>query len=220
MRRLVVAGVLLSACDSPVIPGRDIADVYAFDLPTQPPAVLRWPAGATVRVFIAPGRDEANTAALRDAFEAGASAWNEAAVFAEYRLAASSRIEDADAVLVWSDVLPPVETEQCRPSITQAVTTFCIDGFGTDSVQLRVFPLRAPQSGASRAKMLITVLASEFGSVDRLVAHELGHVLGIARHSNDSRDLMWRTDPPVSRPTRRDAATVQVLYHTRADIVP
>jgi predicted Zn-dependent protease len=56
--------------------------------------------------------------------------------------------------------------------------------------------------------------------VQRLVAHELGHVLGIGRHSEDPRDLMWRTDPSRSTPGPRDAATVLVLYHTVAGLVP
>jgi len=220
MKRYAPLLLLAAACDSPVIPGRDVADVYPFDLATQPPRVLRWPAGHAVRVYVAAGRNETSTAALRAAFDAGAAAWNEAAIFAEFRLEATSDITLANAVLAWSDVIPPVETDQCRPALTQAVTTFCIDGLTTDSARLRAFPLRAPQTGESRVRFLVTVLGTEIANAQRLVAHELGHVLGISRHSDDARDLMWRTDPQVSRPTRRDAATVQVLYHTRADIVP
>lgn len=219
MRRAIVLLLLAVACDSPTIPGRDVASVFPFELPTDPPAVLRWPVGHTVRVHVAPGRDDATTQALREAFRRGADAWNAVAVFAEYHLVEAERLETADVVLTWSDVIPPVETGQCRPAITQAVTTFCVDNFGTDSVRLRVFP---PRDGGApgNVRMLVTILATEVANVDRLVAHELGHVLGISQHSEDPRDLMWRTDPQPFGPTRRDAATVQVLYHTRADIVP
>jgi hypothetical protein len=216
--------VVAAACDSPMIPGRDATDVYAFELETQPPLVMHWPTGRAVRVFVARGSSDPRTALLASAFDNGASAWNELAAFAEYRLVPVNNVTLADVVLVWSDVVPPVTTDACRPAVTQAVTTFCIVAAGTDSARLRVFPLRPPaDASASRVKMLVTILAAEAASptvVQRLVAHELGHVLGIARHSDDARDLMWRTDPAVARPSPRDAATVQVLYHVRADIVP
>ena len=206
------------ACDPPTIPGRDPSDVYAFALPSQPPIIMRWPAGRTVRVYATPGRDDAGSQRLREALDAAAASWNSHAVFAEYRLERTADLANADVVLAWSDVILPVDTDACRPSLTQAVTTFCIDALGTDSARVRPFPMR--DGTPSSVRMIVLVLASQAASVDRLVAHELGHVLGIGRHSDDTRDLMWRTDPQVSRPSRRDAATVQVLYHTTPDITP
>jgi hypothetical protein len=220
--KLVAIGVLAVAfavsCDAPTIPGRDPSDVYAFDLPSQPPIVMRWPAGRTIRVFAVAGRDDPATQRLQAALDAGAAAWNTHAVFAEYRLERTHDVSLADVVLAWSDVILPVDTDACRPSLTQAVTTFCIDGLGTDSARVRPYPLR--DGSPSQVRMIVLVLATEVDAVDRLVAHELGHVLGIGRHSDDTRDLMWRTDPQVARPSRRDAATMQVLYHTTPDITP
>jgi hypothetical protein len=202
-----------------MIPGRGIDDTYPFALQTNPPLVLRWPTGSTIRVFVAQGNSNDRTTQLEAAFLAGARAWNDVALFAEYRLAPATDATEAEIVLAWSDVIPPVETENCRPAVTQAVTTFCIDGLGTDEPRLRVFPLR--DGATSRIRMLVTVLAAEAanaGTVQRLVAHELGHVLGIAQHSGDARDLMFRTDPVIDRPGPRDAATVQVLYHVEPDV--
>jgi len=213
-----LVGALMTACDAPTIPGRDPSDVYAFELPSLPPIIMRWPAGRTIRIHATPGRDETGTQRLREALDAAAAAWNSHAVFAEYRLERTADVAHADVVLAWSDVSLPVDTDDCRPALTQAVTTFCIDGLGTDSARVRPFPMR--DGTPSGVRMIVLVLASEAAAVDRLVAHELGHVLGIGRHSDDTRDLMWRTDPQVSRPSRRDAATVQVLYHTTPDITP
>ena len=208
-----------TGCDSPMIPGRAIEDTYAFTLETTPPLVLHWPTGSTIRILIASSSNEDRANLLASAFQSSAAAWNDVALFAEYRLVQTNDTANADVILTWSDVIPPVETENCRPAVTQAVTTFCIDGLATDDPRLRVFPLRSGAS--SRVRMLVTVLAAEANdpaTVRRLVAHELGHVLGIARHSGDARDLMFRTDPVIERPGPRDAATVQVLYHVGADV--
>jgi len=218
-RILLLALLALAACDPPTIPGRDAWEVYDFTLTTVPPLVLRWPSGRTVRVWVEPGASDAATNVLEAAFRHAAGAWNDVAVFAEYRLARASSLASADVVLAWSDVLPPVDTRECRPAVVLAVTTFCIDGLGGDAPALRPFPLAA--GGASGVRMLVTVLATQASDaevVNRLVTHELGHVLGIGRHSEDPDDLMWRGDPPIDRPGPRDAATVQLLYHVRADI--
>jgi hypothetical protein len=220
-RVILLAALVLVACDPPTIPGRDASEIYDFTLTTQPPLILRWPSGSTVRVWVEPAATAPMTTTLEEAFRNAADAWNDVAVFAEYRLVRTTDLATADAVLVWSDVLPPVDTHECRPTVVLAVTTFCIDDLGGAAPRLRPFPLNT--GGESHVKMLVTVLASEAANPDRvrrLVAHEFGHVLGIGRHSNDPDDLMWRGDPPGDRPGPRDAATVQLLYHVRPDIVP
>jgi hypothetical protein len=42
--------------------------------------------------------------------------------------------------------------------------------------------------------------------------HELGHALGILRHSSDPLDIMYG-NPTVTAPSTRDRNTVQVMYH-------
>jgi hypothetical protein len=224
--RLLAVLVLLAfaACESPILAGRPPTDVYDFTLPSDPPAILRWPSGTTLRVFVAPSGDAARDGLLVAAAAQGAAAWNAAALFGEYRIALTSAHEQADAVVAWSDAPLPVGTEDCRPALQRAVTTFCVADFGTDSAHLETFPLRPPAGpGTGRVKMLVTLLGTEAifpDRVPRLVTHELGHVLGIGRHSPNENDVMSSVDPQVVQPSRRDAATVQVLYHTRADITP
>ncbi|MCI0434104.1 MAG: hypothetical protein L0271_10790, partial [Gemmatimonadetes bacterium] len=119
---VLLALMLLSpGCDSPMIPGRDATDIFAFQLETKPPLVMRWPAGYTIRVFVHPTTSEAQTDLLVRAFENGADAWNTVASFGEFEITRVADLADADAVLTWSDVIPPVETTACPPAITQAV---------------------------------------------------------------------------------------------------
>jgi hypothetical protein len=217
----LLCGAAASACDSPTIPGRDNADVYPFELATQPPSVLHWPAGTGIRVFIAGGTDAARSALLRESFDLGAAAWNALAVFGEFALVETADAASADVVLAWSDAALPVATDACAPVLTRAVTTFCLDPVASTPRRLALFPLA--QGGGGSVKIVVTVLAAEAivpATVRRLVAHELGHVLGLAQHSPNPADLMWRTDPTATRPSVRDVATVQVLYHLKADVVP
>lgn len=219
-----IAGLVIGlvSCESPILAGRPTTDVYTFTLDTDPPTVLRWPSGRTVRLFVVESGDAARDALLAGSVAAGAAAWNARALFGEFALETVTRVEDADIVLSWSDAILPVETEQCRPQLQRAVTTFCITGFDTDSPALTRFPLAPPaDAAAGDVRMLVTFLGAEALFPDRLtrlVAHELGHVLGIGRHSADAGDLMYSPEPARATPSARDAATVQVLYHTRPDI--
>ncbi len=214
---------LLMACDSPVIPGRSAADVYDFALPSTPPMVLRWPTGTIVRVHVGTGAGAANDLLLSGAFAEGARSWNELAWFGEFRLTRASRPEAAGVVLSWSDFISDiVDTSSCRPTFARAVTTFCVVGFGTDTAHLQSYPL-ASTGTPSAIKMIVTLLTTEAVNPERvrlLVAHELGHVLGIGQHSPNPLDLMFRTDATATRPSVRDRATVQAMYRVRPDIIP
>jgi len=212
--------MVLAGCDAPLIPGRDTTDIFSFDLPTTPPTILRWSVGTTIRVYAADAASPEGTTLLRSALDQAARAWNATALFSEFHIAPVADPADADVLLAFSDVTLPVETDGCVPVLTLAVTTFCIDGLGTPTASLHVFPLRGAND-PGHIRMVVLVLSAGPGDaavIDRLVAHEMGHVLGIGRHSEDARDLMYRIDQVTARPGARDAATVQVLYHTRADI--
>ncbi|NJD09628.1 MAG: hypothetical protein FIB01_03995 [Gemmatimonadetes bacterium] len=210
--------VLLAACDSAALPPRPSADVYEFRLATTPPRVLHWPSGNTVRIYVAGGTVDGQAGALASALAQGPAAWNRSALFGEYRLAATAELAAADVLLRWSGEASPVDLSQCPPGGTRAVTTFCLNS-GRD--RLQAFPLAA--GGMSRVKMVVTILPSQLtipGRVPVLVTHELGHVLGIARHSDEPRDLMYDGELSVTLPSRRDQATVQVMYQTAPEIVP
>jgi predicted Zn-dependent protease len=51
------------------------------------------------------------------------------------------------------------------------------------------------------------------------LTHEIGHTLGIFRHSPHPEDLMY-SNPGVTAPSERDRNTAEVLYHTPANVSP
>ena len=217
-RRLpLLLALALAACDAPTVP----APVGAYPFALQTPSgdlVMRWAPGSTVRVYVVPGGGAG--ANLSRALSAAVPTWNATALLGEFRLEAAARPADADAVLAGSDTPLPVDIGSCPPTLDGlAVTTFCLTA---DQRSLQTFPLTGGNAGPSHVVFVVTVLpsvASDPATAQRVVAHELGHVLGIARHSTSAADLMFAT-PVVERPSAADAATAQQLYHTPATVVP
>jgi predicted Zn-dependent protease len=216
-------GVLLAAlalggtaCDAPSIPAR--GGVYSFTLQDSTvQRVLHWPLGSTVRVAVAPGGSAFNN--ISSAVDAAIGAWNAVALYGEYHLQRVDALADADVVVVGSDAPLPVDVTSCPPSGSGlALTTFCLT---TDRTGLKDFPLLGT-GGPGHVKFLLTVLASTASdaiTARRLVAHELGHVLGIAQHSPRPTDLM-ASPPLTAQPQPDDIATVLALYHTPATVEP
>jgi hypothetical protein len=114
----------------------------------------------------------------------------------------------------------PLDVSNCPVVLGNAATTFCPTA---DLLRLIPFPFTNGAGPAdSHVKMLVTVIGSASSDQPRanmLVAHELGHVLGIARHSPNAQDLMFAT-VTVSALSHADVSTIQVLYHTAPDLVP
>jgi len=55
----------------------------------------------------------------------------------------------------------------------------------------------------------------------RVTIHELGHALGLFRHSPDPEDIMYSfPDTSVHAPSDGDAATILQLYHQQSDLRP
>ena len=216
---LVVLGVLVSAGCGAAAGPQPVQD-YRFRLRTS--QVLRWPVGASIRVWV--GRDgRGRGGSLRPAFAAAARGWNDAARRGEYRFVRAPRPAEADVVLVWSDVDWPVDVRACPAThVGSAVTAFCVSE--ADPGRLKAFPTASVESGrADGVRMVVAVdagLEAEPRRVERVVAHELGHVLGIGSHSPDPSDLMWAGRLRTAAPTAADRATVHALYDTPADIRP
>ena len=223
MKRLLLlaAVAMTAACESATVPARAEGDLYDFRLVVSQAdsLVLRWPVGSTIRVFVNRGTDMDRFNSLRSAFTHGAEVWQSAALYGEYRITEVSSADHADAILAWSGDVLPVVTSDCAPGGSRAYTTFCLDDSGS---HLRPFPL-ANTDRLGTVRFLLTIRSTEGGSqprVDALVAHELGHLLGIAQHSIVVTDLMYEDQINLSVPNARDRATVQVLYHTKPDITP
>src|SRR5688572_23266031 len=217
MKRVALALLAAAvACDSPAVPPTLLGDFYEFRLPTTPLQVLRWESGARVRVYATPSTG-ARAGVLEGALGRAMPVWNARALYGEYEMVSVADLNDADVVLRWSDELAPVDMSECPPDVSRAVTTFCLDESGD---HLEPFP---HAGGTNSVRMVVSVLGSEAtraDRVDRLIAHELGHVLGIARHSLNVEDLMYGGELTRMTLSARDAATIRMLYHTRADVTP
>lgn len=210
-------------CDSPTVTERLLRDIYDFRLlvpvpKTPDPKVMRWPAGTTVRVYVAPEANTTHALWLKDAVAHGVTAWNSALLYGEVNLEVTTSPEDADVIVQYSGSPPIVETGDCQPSGNQAFTTFCLD----DNVE-HLDTFEFIESVGSHVKFLVTLRSTEAtdaANVRRLTTHELGHVLGIGRHSPKSTDLMFGGTLIRDVPSPSDRATLQVLYHTTPDITP
>jgi hypothetical protein len=185
----------------------------------QDSPVLRWPNASRIRVFLNPSTVDLRNAELTDAFRHARAVWENASLYVDYRFAQAASAQQADVIVTWSGSLLPVETAQCSPGGGNAFTTFCVN---EERTRLVPFPLTAnPASGSVR--MLVTirdVMGGDAQRVRSLIAHELGHVLGLVQHSPNAEDLMNSNQQLRDQPNTRDRATVQLLYQTHADITP
>jgi hypothetical protein len=222
MKKLLFAAavLLLASCDSATVPERLLSEVYEYRLSTPALRVLRWPAASTVRVYAAPDADPARTTSLENALAQAIDVWNAAALYGEVQLQQTSDLAQADAVLLFSSTLPPVDMTGCPRGAGLAVTTFCLHA--QDQTRLATFPPAAGSGAPGRVKFVVTVasVVTDAELARRLVAHELGHVLGIAQHSPRAADLMFGNTLTTALPSAADRATLQLLYQTRPDITP
>lgn len=232
-RGAAVGAVLvgLTACDAPTLPLNESPSAgpaerpYDFRLPVTATAedstghrTFHWPLGTEVRILVL-GEIEGRPL-LRPALDRGLGRWNRAAVFGEFRLSATSEPTRADAVLMWDDAEPIYSSPAgCTgPTSGAAGTRGCLTP-GQDSLQ--VWPLRNGDSSRLLFRVTINRAAQlDQETVDVLVAHELGHVVGILNHSSFSGDLMWSGRPQSSALSERDRLTLRSLYQTEPTLFP
>ena len=216
-----LATLVLAGCDAPTWP----AEPFAYD-PTALTGELiyRWAPGRTIALYADPTRAPAGfdlAAAIRD----GAARWNAAAQYADYRLVVTTRPEAADVIVRFRFAPLLVDLGDCAPPGGGAGrTAFCID-----TSPVRVLPLLA--GGGGQVKMDVYVdpegrtaaQLAPFGLTPQtyfqaLVTHELGHVLGIGGHSEDTGDVM-NSFPRVTAPSARDERTLRWVLRQPADLL-
>jgi len=142
------------------------------------------------------------------------AAWRAAFLYGEFDATVVSDSNAAD-VLVRAGSAPGVQFARAR--LRSALAAECAGAtdldISDDHTQLRL-PVRVyidPRSEPN-APGLPECLALT-------TTHELGHALGIWRHSGVATDLMF-ADPAVDAPSDRDLATAEVIYHVPANVEP
>lgn len=194
------------ACDAPTVAG----EAPAYD-PTTLTAgrVYHWPLGRTIAVHVH-ASDAGDAAALRAQVVAAGAAWTSALKYAELRVRLVERPEEADVVVGLGAAAHPVALDACGGLGIAAGFTLLCPATGDSA---RTLPLR---SGApSRVKIAVVVDPAATPTVAlraAVVAHELGHVLGVGGHSDDAEDLMY-VDPRVPAPSARDERTLRYVLH-------
>lgn len=211
MTTTVVAALML-ACDTPTASRPN----FAYDPTTLSNGMLyRWANGQKLRVW-ADLADSTRAVNLGLSVRSAISRWNDLPAFAEFELVLVSNPAEAQ-IIIYDRARPmPVRAGSCpfEPRAAVGYTYFCPNGRKAERLALA--------SGApSSVSVVIRVddmLAAGQARYSAIVAHELGHALGIGAHSSVAGDLMFGL-PTNPFPTGRDAQTLQYVLGAPADII-
>ncbi len=218
LRMALVGAALATACDSAIIPA--LPGPYDFRLAVYGtdgrarPRTFHWDRGAVVPVYVV--HEQSGAGDLRQAFRRAARAWRSAAVFGEVRLRETTDLGEARAVLRWHDAAGVLSTPMtCVGPVTGAASTLGCLNDPRDA--LRTWPRRDGEPSQVIYRVVIR-RTDDQELLDRLVIHEMGHVLGILSHSPDPSDIMWAGPDLPPAPTARDRSTLRSLYMTPVDL--
>jgi hypothetical protein len=211
---------LSTGCETPSVPFDE--GQYDFRLNVSTPAgsfvrTFHWGPGAEVAVFVNSASAEGRPS-LATALDRASETWTRAALFSEVRVRQTTDLGEAMAVLQWADAEPVLSTPPgCTGPVTGAASTVGCLNETADS--LRTW--RRRDGGPSQVLFSVFVkvrpdLDDEL--LERVVAHEAGHVLGILAHSLDARDLMWAGDLSSASPSGADRQTLRSLYQAPVDL--
>jgi predicted Zn-dependent protease len=212
--RWVAAGLVLAgaACSDIATPIRN--DFYEWRLVVPKASVsgndsltFHWPKERLpVRIWVE------DAAGLPVNVPAAIAAWRRAFLYQEFDATIVGDSATAD-VIVRAGAAPGALFSRTR--LHSALAPECAGAtdldVSDDHTELRL-PVRVyidPQANADNPN-LPTCLALT-------TTHELGHALGIWRHSGEPTDLMF-SDPSVDAPTDRDLATAEMIYHVPSNV--
>jgi len=209
----LAVALALGACNDPAIPGRAgvnaFADTTIIGVDTTV-TLFRWPATRQPVRFWADPRGN-----MRFLVERAIAAWEDQFLYGELRGVVVSDSTVADVLVRWRDSVPPDVPPDTTPAPNSCggITAFDYDSSGLAlagpvHVSLTVLTGGSPASpGQLQACMR------------RISIHELGHSLGLLRHSLYDGDIMYGS-PIVDYPSRFDRRTVETLYHSQPTVRP
>ena len=207
---LLAAAAVVYACESPFVGPENVA----YDpSPTPEQLTYHWPLGKTISVYV-DTTDVPEGTDLGEHVRHGMRAWKSAIYYREFDFRVSADPGDADVIVHYSTAPLLVGTLDCDRATATGVTFFCNDGN-----VIRVLPLLSGAPG--RVKMDVSVRHPQSGTETALraiVAHELGHVVGIGGHSGEPADLMFNA-PTVLVPSDRDARTLRTVLHLPSELL-
>lgn len=169
-----------------------------------------WPLSALpVKIWVQ------DTLGLRADFAAAVAGWKNVLVYGEFDAAFVGDSTTADIIVRGSPAPALSPPGSARLSAAPAACEGRTDGVvsAPDHTKLwtpiRIyiipkFPMDDPATGPCLA---------------RVAMHELGHAIGLFRHSPDTLDLMY-TFPDADAPSDGDATTILQLYHQQSDLRP
>jgi predicted Zn-dependent protease len=205
----------LAACYVPTVPG----EAPGYDPALASGELYRWTLGRTVAVYVDPTAQPAGTD-LRAATASALDAWRDALHYRELSLTLADDPRTADVVLHVAAAPRVVGTAGCTPPAGEpaGATFFCRARLTAQQDTALTLPLLAGGGGRVKVDVLVDPAQTpSAGGLPALVAHELGHALGIGAHSPDASDLMYAA-PAAARPSARDAATLRWLLHQDVDL--
>jgi predicted Zn-dependent protease len=216
--RWVAAGLVLAgaACGDIATPIRN--DFYEWRLIVPAASgsgndslTFHWPKDRLpVRIWV---EDDAS---LPVNVPAAIAAWRRAFLYDEFDATIVGDSATAD-IIVRAGEAPGIQFSRAGIRLHSALAPECAGAtdldISDDHTQLRL-PVRVfidPRSDPNAVGLPACLALT--------TTHELGHALGIWRHSGVATDLMF-ADPTVDAPSERDLGTAEVIYHLTPNVVP
>lgn len=207
-----VAAVAGIACSDIISPSRNLLR-YDWRLPIGSDSLtFHWPrTSLPVKIWVEDSFDV--PARVRE----GITLWKAAFIYGEWDATLVSDSNTADVIV--RTILPPPQTIPTPVRMAGFFAPTCQGATDLDTVATR-FELEVPLHAYVHPDIPYSPTDTVLHRCLRTVAaHELGHTLGLFRHSPDSLDLMFAV-PTATFLTDRDIGTAVNVYHLQSDMVP